>query len=68
MRIALHSHEEHDHYHLPHQWVWFVLMLLSLFLLLSKTVSTRVSAQDDQCVIAYSRMLMPIAYPSTEKL
>ena len=27
MRIALHSHYEPEHYHLPHQGLWFVLML-----------------------------------------
>jgi hypothetical protein len=41
MRFALTSqHDHHDHYHLPHQGLWFVLMLLTLFLLWSKTAAS----------------------------
>jgi len=55
LRIALHSHYEPEQYRLPHQGLWFVLMLMSLLLLWSKSVAAT------QCVIAYSRMLMPMA-------
>jgi hypothetical protein len=37
MRPAIQSHHDHGHYHLPRQGLWFVLMLITLFLLLSKT-------------------------------
>ena len=39
--------QEHDHYRLPHQGMWFVLMLLTMLLLWTKNASSAV-----QCVIA----------------
>lgn len=54
MPFAIQSHHEQQGHRLPHQALWFVLMLITLLLLLGKTVA-------GQCVIAYSRMLMPIA-------
>ena len=63
MRIAIEPQHHHDHgeFHLPHQGMWFLVMLVCLLLLLGKTVGS-------QCVIAYNSTLIPIAYPSTEKL
>jgi hypothetical protein len=56
--------ERHEpHAPLPHQGLWFILLLIAMLLLLSKNVAT-----DDQWVIAYNSTLIPIAYPSTEKL
>ena len=46
MRIAIHPHDEQKPYHLPHQALWFVLMLLALLLLSGKNVAAL------QCVIA----------------
>ena len=61
MRIAVQP--THDsQYHLPHQGLWFVLLLIAIWLLLGKEVGA------DQWVIAYSSTLMPIAYPSTENV
>jgi hypothetical protein len=40
MRIIPNPHHEEHHYHLPHQALWFVLMLIALFLLWSKTAFT----------------------------
>lgn len=57
MRLAIHPHHDQEPYRLPHQGLWFVLLLIVLFLLLSKNVA----ATGDQCVIAYSRILIPIA-------
>ena len=45
MKIAIHPQQEQEPYHLPHQGLWFVGMLLALLLLLGKTVAA-------QCVIA----------------
>ena len=45
MRIAIHPHQEQEPHHLPHQGLWFVLMLIALLLLLGKNVAA-------QCVIA----------------
>ena len=59
MRIAVHPHHEHEPYRLPHQGLWFVLLLIVLLLLLSKNVSTLDAS--DQWVMAYNRMLIPIA-------
>ena len=56
MRLAIHPDQEQEPYHLPHQALWFVVMLLVLLLLAGKTV-----AADAQCVIEYSRILIPIA-------
>jgi hypothetical protein len=41
VRIAIHPHHEHEPYHLPHQAMWFVLMLLALMLFLGKTVAAQ---------------------------
>ncbi len=38
MRIAIHSQQEQPHYHLPHQGVWFAVMLLLLLMLFGKVV------------------------------
>lgn len=38
MRIAIHSQRQHEHFHLPHQGLWFLLLLIVLLLLLSKSV------------------------------
>jgi hypothetical protein len=45
VRVAIRSHYEQHDYRLPHQALWFVLMLIVLLLLLGKTVLA-------QCVIA----------------
>ena len=47
MRLAIHAHHQPEPYHLPHQALWFMLMLLALFLLSGKRVAAVV-----QCVIA----------------
>ena len=39
VRIAIHPHHEHEPYRLPHQGLWFVLLLIVLLLLLSKNVA-----------------------------
>jgi len=40
VRTAIHSHH-HDHgeFHLPHQGMWFLLMLMTLMMLLGKRVA-----------------------------
>ena len=61
MRIAVHPHHEPEPYHLPHQALWFVVMLLVLFLLAGKIVAAANetatsgagrSPATAQCVIA----------------
>jgi hypothetical protein len=47
VRIAIHPHNEQEPYHLPHQALWFVLMLIALFLLAGRDVAAAL-----QCVIA----------------
>lgn len=42
MRIAIHPHQEHEPYRLPHQGLWFVVMLIALLLLLGKNVAASV--------------------------
>jgi hypothetical protein len=39
MRIAIHPHTYHEHHPLPHQGMWFVLMLTMLLMLLSTMVA-----------------------------
>jgi hypothetical protein len=40
MHIAIHSHPDHEHHHhLPHQAIWFVLMLTLMLMLLSTLVA-----------------------------
>jgi len=39
VRVAIHPHYEPEPHHLPHQALWFVLMLLALFLLSGKRVA-----------------------------
>jgi hypothetical protein len=39
MRIAIQSHAEHEHHHLPHQGMWFVFMLTLLLMFLSTLVT-----------------------------
>jgi hypothetical protein len=39
VRIAIHPHHEHEPYHLPHQGMWFVILLIALLLLLGKSVA-----------------------------
>jgi len=46
VRVAIHPQQEQEPYHLPHQALWFVVMLIGLLLLLGKTVAAA------QCVIA----------------
>ena len=46
MRVGLHPQQEPEPYHLPHQALWFIVMLLVLLLLAGKTVAAA------QCVIA----------------
>jgi hypothetical protein len=53
---------------LPHQGLWFILLLIVILLLLSKNVATHLrpagdggQAMDDQWVMAYNSMLIPIA-------
>ena len=61
MQIAVHSHHEPEPYHLPHQAIWFLVMLLVLFLLAGKRVAAASethttgagpSPATAQCVIA----------------
>jgi hypothetical protein len=41
MRIAIQPHHhEHDGFHLPHQGLWFFVMVVCLLLLLSKSVGS----------------------------
>jgi hypothetical protein len=41
VRIAIQSQSDHEHsYHLPHQGLWFVLMLIALLLLLTREASS----------------------------
>jgi hypothetical protein len=37
----MHPHQEQEPYHLPHQAMWFVLMLIALLMLLGKTVAAQ---------------------------
>jgi hypothetical protein len=39
VRIAIHPHHENERYHLPHQGMWFVILLFALLLLLGKSVA-----------------------------
>jgi hypothetical protein len=39
VRIAIQTQYEQDHYRLPHQWLWFVLIVIALMLLLTKNVA-----------------------------
>jgi len=39
VRIAIHPHQEQNPHRLPHQGLWFVLMLVTLLMLLGKTVA-----------------------------
>jgi hypothetical protein len=40
MRIAIHSQPQHENHHpLPHQGMWFVVMLMFLMMLLSMKVA-----------------------------
>ena len=41
VRIAIHPHQEQEPYHLPHQAMWFMLMLLALMMFLGKTVAAQ---------------------------
>ena len=73
MHVAIHPERHDEHVHLPYQGLWFVLLLTLMLLLLSKNVATTIMTIDDgrstdgrstmadQCVIEYSRMLIPIA-------
>ena len=40
MRIAIHPHYDAEPYRLPHQAMWFVVLLLVLFMLAGKKVAT----------------------------
>jgi hypothetical protein len=55
MRTAIDSHHAPEPYHLPHQAMWFLLMLLLLFMLAGKTVAATCGEgpliRADQCVI-----------------
>jgi hypothetical protein len=39
VRFAIESHREQQGYRLPHQALWFVLLLIALLLLLGKNVA-----------------------------
>ncbi|HKY22229.1 MAG TPA: hypothetical protein VJM31_13530 [Vicinamibacterales bacterium] len=39
MRIAIQPHRDDEHFHLPHQALWFILLLLAMMLLLTKSVA-----------------------------
>jgi hypothetical protein len=43
VRVAIHPHHEPEPYRLPHQAMWFVLLLIALMLLLSKNVAAWVA-------------------------
>jgi hypothetical protein len=84
MGITIQPHND-EHFHLRHQALWFIVLLIVMLLLLSKNVATTLDGRstmddrrwtiddgrstmddrrwtmDDQCVIEYSRMLIPIA-------
>ena len=65
MGITIQPHND-EHFHLRHQALWFIVLLILMLLLLSKNVATtiddgRSTMDDPQCVIAYNRMLIPIA-------
>ena len=64
MGFTLQPHND-EHFHLRHQALWFVVLLIVMLLLLSKNVATmldgRSTMDDRQCVIVYSRTLIPIA-------
>lgn len=60
MRIAIQP-ENDGHYHLPHQGLWFVLLLIAIWMLLGKDVGAGHTLLGNQWVIAYSSTLMPIA-------
>ena len=55
MRIAIHPHYEPEPYRLPHQAMWFVVLLLVLFMLAGKKVAATSDEgqliRADQCVI-----------------
>jgi hypothetical protein len=62
MRIAIQPQRHDSEFHLPHQGLWFVLLLVMLLLLLSKNVAAGLAdGGQNQCVIAYSSTLIPIA-------
>jgi hypothetical protein len=39
VRVAIHPHHEQEPYRLPHQAMWFVLLLIALMLLSTKNVA-----------------------------
>jgi hypothetical protein len=39
VRVAIHPHHEHEPYRMPHQAMWFMLLLIALLLLSGKTVA-----------------------------
>jgi hypothetical protein len=39
MSTAIHSHHRDGEFHLPHQGMWFLLMLITLMMLLGKSVA-----------------------------
>jgi hypothetical protein len=55
MRIAIHPHYDAEPYRLPHQAIWFVVMLLVLFMLAGKKVAATCDEgqliRADQCVM-----------------
>ena len=70
MRITIQPERHDEHFHLRHQGLWFILLLIVMLLLLSKNVATTWTIDDGrwtmddgrrQCVIAYSSTLIPIA-------
>jgi hypothetical protein len=52
MRIAIHPHYEPEPYRLPHQAMWFVILLLVLFMLAGKRVAA--SCDEDQLIRSIS--------------
>ena len=62
MRLAVQPGHEDGQVHLPHQGLWFVLLLVAIWILLGKDVGAGLDGQrGNQWVIAYSSTLMPIA-------
>ena len=39
MRIAIHPQDDQEPYHLPHQAMWFVVLVLVVFMLAGKKVA-----------------------------
>jgi hypothetical protein len=59
VNIAIHSHRNEQQVHLPHQSLWFVVLLLALLLMLSKTVSSSIVDRPSSIVEGSSIVDVP---------